>query len=126
MLRWEEISNKRDIKKKNNSKRQTYQEAEIAIEIKNSNREASDSQCQKWHVREEQNASCENLEDKQKSTLQSRYNHLQPNNPFRKDALFCSRNISRGYFFFTQMRKTNKQTKAKELFKQGITKSREL
>lgn len=100
MLRWEEISNKRDIKKKNNSKRQTYQEAEIAIEIKNSNREASDSQCQKWHVREEQNASCKNLEDKQKSTLQSRYNHLQPNNPFRKDALFYSRNISRGYFFF--------------------------
>lgn len=50
--------------KKNNNKRQPCQDAEIAAEIKNSKRKASDSHCQKQYVRAEQNTSCENSEEK--------------------------------------------------------------
>ena len=55
--------------KKHNSEKQTRQGAEIAAKIKNSHRKESDSLCQKWHVREEQNVGRENSRGKKKTLL---------------------------------------------------------
>lgn len=66
MLRREE---KQQPKKKKEKWRQTSQEAEIAAKTANGNRRASDRHCKKWCIRGERNASCEDSEEKNKSTV---------------------------------------------------------
>lgn len=89
LLWWEETCNKRGVEKR----RKLTAKALLFVicqeaEIKNSNRKASDSHCQKWHVRDEQDASCENSEGEKKVLMWNRYNQLVPKNSFRKHVLF--------------------------------------